>query len=146
MKPGAAAFPDSNTIVMAETVARVDTIWRVDMREQTVQRLVVPHRAHFPNSDWSEAGSLSPDGQIAAMSFDQNTGTFPYVTESAHWSGKHIAIVRVQPPETLEMFPSGSAQRISAFAVDHRLGKIVLMIFRDKRWQRYEFGDQAQPN
>src|SRR5438445_2411026 len=134
MKPGAAAFPNSNTIVMAETVARVDTIWRVDMGEQTVQRLVVPHRAHFPNSDWSEAGSLSPDGQIAAMSFDQNTGNFPYVTEGAHWSGKHIAIVRVQPLETLKMFPSGGAQRISAFAVDHRLGKIVLMIFRDKRW------------
>jgi hypothetical protein len=146
MKPGAAVFPNSNTIVMAETVARIDTIWRVDMREQAVRRFVVPHRAGFPNSDWSEAGSLSPDGQIAAMSFDQNTGNFPYVTEGAHWSGKHIAIVRVQPLGIVTIFPAGSAQRIAAFAVDHRNGKVILAIFRDDRWQRYELGDQTRPN
>jgi hypothetical protein len=147
MRPGAAAFPDSNTILMAETVFRVDTVWRVNMREQTMQRLVIPHYTHFPSSDWSEAASLSPDGQIVGVSFDQNTGDFPWgLVESAHWSGKHIAIVGVQPLRTITIFPSGRAQRISAFAVDHRLGKIVLLAFHDGRWQRHEFGDQARPN
>lgn len=138
--------PEANTILIAETVFRVDTIWRVDMQEQTMQRLVVPHNAHFPNSDWSENATLSPDGQVMAVSFDQNTGTFPYVTEGAHWSGKHIAIVRVQPLGMVTLFPSGGAQRISAFAVDHRAGKIILLVFNDKRWQQHEFSDQARPN
>ncbi len=146
MVPHVAVTPDANTILIAETVFRVDTIWRVDMREQTMQRLVVPRHAHFPNSDWSENATLSPDGQIMAVSFDQNTGNFPFVTEGAHWNGKHIAIVRVQPLGLVTLFPPGGAQRISAFAVDHQAGKIILLTFNDKRWQRYEFGDQAQPN
>jgi hypothetical protein len=146
MVPEAAAMPSTNTILLAESVVRVDTVWRLDMQEQTMQRLVVPHHAHFPNSDWSEAISLSPDGQIAAIAFDQNTGNFPWITEGAHWSGKHIAIVRVQPLAAVTVFPSGGAQRISAFAVDNRQGKIILMIFRDKHWQRYEFSDHPSPN
>jgi hypothetical protein len=147
MVPGAAAFPDSNTILIAETVARTDTVWRVNMREQTMQRLVVPRHAHFPNSDWSEAISSSPDGQIAAVSFDQNTGDFPWgLVESAHWSGRHIVFVRTAPPEIIAVFPPGGTERISAFAVDHRAGKIILLAFHDERWQRYEFSDQPHPN
>jgi hypothetical protein len=146
MVPEAAAMPNANTILLAESVARVDTVWRVDMQEQTMQRSVVPHHAHFPNSDWTEAISLSPDGQLAAIAFDQNTGNFPWITEGAHWSGKHIAIVRVQPLASVTVFPSGGAQRISAFAVDHRQGKITLMVFLDKRWQRLNFSDHPSPN
>lgn len=90
MVPHVVVTPEANTILLEETVFRVDSIWRLDMREQTMQRLVAPHCAHFPRS---ESAALSPEGQIMAVSFDQDTGYLRYLTERAHWSGKHIAIV-----------------------------------------------------
>jgi hypothetical protein len=144
MVPHVVVTPEANTILLEETVFRVDSIWRLDKREQTMQRLVAPHYAHFPNSDWSENAALSPEGQIMAVSFDQNTAYLRYLTERAHWSGKHIAIVRVQ---RLGMVTFSVWRRPAhlSFCCGPPSGKNHLARFNDKGWQRYEFSDQARP-
>jgi hypothetical protein len=144
MVPHAITAPNPNTVLLGETVVGVDTIWRVDMRTEMMERLVVPRRAHFPNEDQEFVATLSPDCQIAAVSFEQFTANFPWLTEGTHWTGSHIAIVQVRPLQTLGIFPRGRAAHISAFAVDHRDGKVILLVFSSGRWERYEFSDQPR--
>jgi hypothetical protein len=145
MVPGAFVSPSADAILLAETIPihEVDTIWRLDMRSQTMERLVLPCRVHFPSMEGAGSASLSPDDEVAAISFDQFTHKFPWLTEDMRWAGKHIALVRVRPLELLGIFPPGSAQRISAMAVDHRDGNIILLTLRRDRWERQELHTTA---
>ena len=100
-------------MLLGESAVGVDTIWRVDMQTQATERLVIPRRAHFPSYDHAFTATLSPDGQIAAVSFDQFTANFPWLTENIHWTGSHIVIVQVRLcryPRSLRAAELGTSQ------------------------------------
>jgi hypothetical protein len=134
--PNALAALDPNTLLIAEG----NTIWRVDIHKQTLQRFVLPKRRHFPNFEGIDGPVVpSPDGQVLAFLLEQSALAFPYLVDNYVFKGADIAVVRAQPFQLLGIVPHQRAVYHPGFAVDHRQGKATLLVYWRDRWERREF-------
>jgi len=136
MLPDTFAASDPNTVLIAES----DTIWRIDIKKQNLERFVLPKRSHYPRFEGIHGpAALSPDGQVLAVPLVQQTVAFPYFLDNYVYKGTDIAVVRLHPFRLLGILPHGRAIYTPAFAVDHRQGKATILVYREDHWERHEF-------
>ena len=133
--PGTFAAPDGNTIV----VAQGDTVWLVDLQEQTVERLVVPKRFHFPQSEEIYgAAAISPDEKIVALPLVKESLAFPYLVDNYVYKGTNFAVVQLHPFQLLGILPGAGPKSWAACAIDDRGGHVIALIFHEDHWERTE--------
>jgi len=141
MDPNTFASLDPNTLLIAESVAvEGNTIWRVDIQKRTLQRFVLPKRRHFPNFENIDGPAVpSPDGQVLAFLLEQGAVAFPFLVDNYVYKGADIAVVQVQPFRLLGIVPHQHGVYHPWFAVDHRQGKVTILVYWRNRWERREF-------
>jgi hypothetical protein len=140
--PHSFAAPDSDTVLVAEG----NTLWHVDMRAHTVDRLVLPKRTHFPNSEGAYiASAISPDGQIIAVPLNLHALRFPYLADNYVYKGTDIAVIRVRPLQLLGILPHEGTPGPVAFAVDHHQEKVTILVYRRNHWDRRELDARLKP-
>ena len=133
--PHSFAAPDSSTILAAEG----NTVWRVDTQTQTEDRLVLPKRQRFPKvEDIHGAAAISLDGQVIAVPISRYAVAFPYLVDNYVYRGTDIAVVRVRPLQLLGILPHEGPPGPVAFAVDHRQGKVTILLYQKHQWRRVE--------
>ncbi len=135
MLPGTFAAPDGNTIFVAETGA----VWLVDMQKQTLSRLTMPKRFHFPKfEEIHGAASLSPDGKVVAVPLVKEAVAFPYLVDNYVYKGTDFAVVQLDPFQLLGILPGVGPKSLASCAIDDRQGHVVALIFRGNHWERTE--------
>jgi hypothetical protein len=135
LSPGAFAALDPDVIVFGEEVR----VWRVNVREQTIKRLELPDRPHFPHLDHIEGpAAISADSQILAMRIIRSRFAFPFMTEKTVYQGADIAVIRQDPFELLGILPHRRNDYTPAIAVDHRQGGTTVLVYRKDHWERHE--------
>jgi hypothetical protein len=133
--PTSFAAPDPDTVLMAEG----NRLWRVDMRGQSIDSLVLPMRAHFPSLDaFARAAAISPDGQVAAVALNLDALAFPYLVDGYVYKGTDIAVVHVRPLKLLKIVRDDGAPNPVGIAVDHRQGRVTILFYRKDHWERRE--------
>jgi len=138
MWPSAFAAPDSNTVIVAETVAGEDTVWRVDMQKRSVDRFALPHK-HFVGYNGLHNAALSPDGEVLAILLDQIDLGFPYLVDNYVFKGTDVAVMQVRPFRLLGLIPHKDSGYTGGLAVDHREGKATVLVYREGHLERREF-------
>lgn len=144
--PDTFAAPDSHTILIAENVSGVNTLWRVDVQKQTLGRLALPKRLHLPQfEEIHGAATLSPDGGVLAVSLLQYASARPNRVDNYMYKGTDIAVVQLHPMRLLGILPHGRALDTPALAIDHRQGKATLLVYQQDHWVRQKFSDAPHP-
>jgi len=139
MSPGTFAAPDGSTVAVAETVAGLNTIWLADVQKQTLNRLTLPKRLHFPNSEEIHgAAALSPDGEVAVFPLVKEAVAFPYLMDNYDYKGTDFAAVQLHPLRLLAILPGAGPKSFGACAVDHRQGHVAVLVFRENHWEHVE--------
>ncbi len=138
MWPGALAAPDSNSIVIAETVSGKDTVWRVDMQKKSIDRFALPHH-HFLKYNGMQNAALSPDGEVFAVLLRQMKIAFPYLVDNYVFTGTDVVVMQVRPLRLLGLIPHKDSSYTTALAVDHREGKAIVLVYRQGHLERQEF-------
>ena len=142
MSPGTFAALDGNAIVVAET----STVWLVDMEKQTLSRLTIPKRFHFPRFEEIHAPAvLSPDGQVVAVPLVSEAVAFPYLADNYVYKGTDFAVVQLHPFQLLDILPGAGPNSLPSCAIDDREGHIVALIFRQNHWERTELKRSSPP-
>jgi len=147
--PSAFAAPDLNTIVFGEGT----TIWAVNTEAQTIHRLVLPKRPHFPSfEEIGDQVALSPDGQVVAVTVNRSRLAFPFLVDNYVYQGTDIAVIQIDPLRLLGVLRYGRtvyAPTVQGpkpgFAIDHRQGRVTALVYRHGRWEREEFNGVPQP-
>jgi hypothetical protein len=131
--PGTFATPDGDTIV----VAQGDTAWLVDLEAQTVERLVVPKRFHFPKSEGIYgAAAISPDEKIVALPLVKESLAFPYLVDNYVYKGTDFAVIQLHPFQLLGILPGAGPKSRASFAIDDREEHVIALIFHRDHWER----------
>ena len=140
--PGTFAAPDGNTIVAAQG----DTAWLVGLQEQTLERLVVPRRFHFPNSEGIfGAAAISPNEKIVVLPLVKESLAFPYLVDNYVYKGTDFAVVQLHPFQLLGILPGAGPKSWASCAIDDRSGHVVALIFRGNHWERTELRRSPHP-
>jgi hypothetical protein len=135
--PGTFAAPDANTILFAEG----STLWWLNMEAQNFDRVDLPKHSL---ADRLGAASLSPDAQALAIGIPRYRLAFPFLMDNYVYEGMDIAVVQLNPFRLLTVLPHGHTVYTPAFAVDHRQGKIIVLVYRQDHWERQELGDSPR--
>jgi hypothetical protein len=140
-RPDSIDYPDASTAIMANTSADRDVVWRADLGTHSGEQIELP-RARSPNSDRvTGERSLSPDGRIFAFSrLNFSYGHF----DSFRYKGNDVVLVQVKLLRLLGVVRPERESYISAFAVDHRDSKAIVLFLSDGKWQRKEVAFQDQ--
>jgi hypothetical protein len=138
MWPRAFAAPDSNSILIAETVSGKDMVWRVDMQKRSIDRFELPHN-HFVKYNGLRDIALSPDGEVLAVLLNQIELGFPYFVDNYVFRGTDVAVIQARPFRLLGMIPHRDSSYTAALAVDHREGKATVLVYRQGHQERQEF-------
>jgi hypothetical protein len=140
MRPGTFVAPDLNTLLIAESVDGNDTVWRVDVQSQVLDRLVLPQH-HFLKYDAMRGGTLSPDADVFAVLLGQYKIAFPYIVDNYVYEGDDIVVLQVKPLRVLGIVPHRGAKYTQGLSVDHRNGKATVLVYRQDHWERRDFDD-----
>lgn len=134
--PGSFAAPDADTIVVAER----RQIWTVHVNDQRLERMHIPRRWVFPNSEGIFGTvALSPDGSIAAFPLEQrHTPFLSFFHDYSAYVGTDFAVVDLPRRRQLRIVRGGGPGDVIACAVDHRQGRVSLLIFREDHWERMQ--------
>ena len=143
MTPATFAAPDPNTILISESVGGDDTVWRVDIQKQTLDRFVLPAH-HFLKYNAMHDGVLSPDRKVLALRRSQYKIAFPYIVDNYVYKGDDVVVLQAMPLRLLGIVPHRAAEFTRGLAVDHRNDKATVLVYQHDRWEHYDFSD-AQP-
>ena len=140
--PEVFAAPDRNTVILAEGAR----LWRVDVQAQAIDSVTLPVRSHFPSLvPQAEAAAISPDGQIAAVAMTESALAFPYLVDNHNYNGREVAVVQLRPLKTLGVVRNDGPREPSGLAVDHRKGKVALLMYGKDGWQRRDLPEASRP-
>ena len=140
MTPATFASPDPNTILISESVGGDDTVWRVDIQKQTLDRFVLPEH-HFLKYNAMHDGVLSPDRKVCALLRSQYKIAFPYMVDNYIYKGDDVVVIQVMPLRLLGIVPYRGANFTRGLAVDHRNGRATVLVYQQDRWEHYDFND-----
>jgi hypothetical protein len=137
--------PTADSIMFAEYGGRGAILWRVNVGVQSADPLVMPSR-HFPSimlhpamvSAGASAAVQSPDGEVVAVPLPHGVLAFPYLTDDYVYKGTDVAVVRVEPLQLLAVVQHEHRSDPIAFAVDHRQGRVTVLVRRNDGWERTE--------
>ena len=115
-------------------------VWQVNEPAQTVDRLVLPTRSHFPSYEAVQTfgqAPLSPDGEVVAIPVARSRRASPFLTDSDNYQETKSAIVQLHPLRLLNILQVGQkGDDLLGYAVDHRHGQTTVLIYRGGHWER----------
>jgi len=127
--------PADNLIVLGEGTA----IWSIDTNAQMVRRYVLPRQPHFPSFEQIyRPVALSHDGQFMAVAVARSRVAFPFIVDNYVFQGVDIDIIQIDPLRLVEVYHCGRTEFMPGFAIDHRQGKVTILLYRNNRWERKE--------
>ena len=139
--PSAFAASDPNMVVFGEGT----TIWAVNTQSQTIHRFVLPKQPHFPSFEQIDRRvALSPDGQVLAVEVDRSRLAFPFLVDNYVFQGSDIAVIQINPFRLLGVLRYGRTAYAPGFAIDHRHGRVTVLVYRHDRWERDEVIGEPQ--
>ncbi len=86
---------------------------------------------------WGD-GSMSPDGEIAVFPLSKHRLAFPYIVDNWVSAGADFAVVQLHPLRLLRIVHGENGNNVTSCAVDHRDGRVELLIFRNNQWAHVE--------
>jgi hypothetical protein len=137
------AYPSSSTLVFGgypeNRLARSHFIWIANLVDGTVQQI----RLHSSFHDDSMTGqfALSSDGDFLAFSVSMSKLGCCFVDNYIDEGGRLLIVDIKNKRQVAEVRPLDH-QHPLGFAIDHRDGKIVLLVNWGKEWERTEYSDQ----
>ena len=133
--PSAFVAPDLNLIVFGEGT----TVWAVNKEAQAIRRYVLPRRPHFPSFEQIDGrAALSSDGQVVAVAVNRSRLAFPFLVDNYVFQGTDIAVIQIDPLRLLGVLRYGRTAYAPGFAIDHRQGRVTVLVYRHNRWERDE--------
>jgi hypothetical protein len=152
--PPAVAFPTPTSIVFAETgwSAGVGSghLWHVDLALGSI-RVVDLHKdigealLHGLGLTWFEdVGSpavLSPDGLFVAIRIRLTTTGPPYIVDSYISKGSRLVVVDLHRMRVVSSISPEHDREPVSFSLDHRDGKVTLLVNWKDGWKRLQFSD-----
>jgi hypothetical protein len=139
-QPGTFAAINADTVLVAETVFGKDTIWRVNIPTQSIDRFVV-HR-HFLKYNALADSTLSPDAEVYAVLLEQLGNTFPYLMDNYVFRGTDVILMQTHPFRLLLKIPHADSSFTAGLAVDHRDGKTNVLVYRRGHWEHHALVDK----
>lgn len=143
MWPGAFAGLSGDSILIAETVDGKDGLWKVNMQDQTLDRFVLP-KGHWVKYNGVKQASLSPDGEVLALLIDQIKLGFPYFVDNYQFKGTDVLVMQLHPFRLLARIPHTDSTLTTGLAVDHRLGKVFILLYRRGHVERISLSERAE--
>lgn len=132
---------DLNEVVFGQGTA----IWAVNTETQAIHRYVLPEQPHFPSFEQiGRRAALSPDGQVMALDIYRSRLAFPFLVDNYVFQGTDIAVIQIDPLRSLGVLKYGRTGYVPGFAIDHREGRITVLIYRHGRWERVDLTSSSQ--
>lgn len=131
---------NAREVMVAETVNGKDTVWRVKMSPEGIDRFVLPHQ-HFLKYNGLVQSALSPDGEVYAMLLQQREIGFPYFVDNYVFKGTDVLVLGTHPLRLLGTIPREDSSFTTGLAVDHRDGKARVLVYRKGQWDHREFAE-----
>ena len=139
--PNMFAAPDLGMIVFGEGTS----VWAVNTEAQAIRRYVLPRRPHFPSFEQiGGQAALSSDSQVVAVAVNRSRLAFPFLVDNYVFLGTDIAVIQVDPLRLLGVLRYGRTAYAPGFAVDHRQGRVTVLVYRHDRWERDEVSGAPQ--
>jgi len=152
--PPAVAFPTPTTVVLAETGWSLgfgpSHLWIADLASGTLRVLNLPKDIgaalmHGLGLTWFEEvkgpAVLSPDGGFVVIPIDLTTTGPPYIVDNYVKKGSRLVIVDLQHLRILSSISPEHDREPVGFALDHRDGKVTLLVNWQEGWKRLQFDD-----
>lgn len=149
---GAMAFPSSSTILLADSGTSMgfgpSHLWVVCQSNGSVRVVDLPKDIgevllHGLGLNWFEdVGSpavLSPDGRFLAVPITLTTTGPPYIVDNYVSVGVRFVIVDLMRLRIVSSVRLKDARESISFALDHRDGKVTLVVSANDAWKRLEF-------
>lgn len=133
--PIAFVAPDLDLIVFGQGT----TVWAVNTEAQAIRRYVLPRRHFFPNFEEIDGrAALSSDGQVVAVAVNRYRLAFPFLVDNYVFQRTDIAVIQIDPLRLLGVLRYGRTAYAPGFAIDHRQGRVTVLVYRHGRWERDE--------
>ena len=152
--PPAVAFPSATSVVLAETGWSLgfgpSHLWVADLASGSLRVLGLPKDIgaallHGLGLTWFEEvkgpAVLSPDGRFVAVPIGLTTTGPPYIVDNYIDKGSRLVIVDLQHLRILSSISPEHNREPVSFALDHRDGKVTLLVNWQEGWNRLQFAD-----
>ena len=152
--PPVVAFPTSTAVVFAETGWNMgfgpSHLWYADLSAGSIKALAIPKDLsatilHGMGFAWFEnvgnPAALSSDGQFVVVPIRLTTVGPPYVADNYVDKGRKLVIVDLQQMRILCSINPNHNDEPVGFALDHRNGKVTLLVNWQEGWKRLQFAD-----
>jgi hypothetical protein len=126
----AIAYPDENSLITATTRQPEDLITSVDVATHSAQQIALPKTGGHGSYTSVGTGTLSPDGQVFAVS---RTLLSNSLLGDAHSRGTEVDIVQVSPLKIGKVLLKPDADP-SSLSIDHRNGVVTVLSFQGGKW------------
>lgn len=128
----AIAYPSGNSVITATAREPGDLITSVDLAAHSAQQIVLPEAGGQGSYTGVESGTLSPDGQVFAVS---RTVLANSLLGDAHSRGTEVDIVQVSPLKVVGKVLLKPDADPSGLSIDHRNGAVTVLSFEGGRWE-----------
>jgi hypothetical protein len=156
--PEAVAFPSLNRILLADSAGLAmgpAHLWILDSDSNSFRLVNLPKDLgqvllHGLGFGWYEnvEGRIvsSPDGRFAVVPVGLLALGPPYIVDNYESKGQRLVIVDLDHARIMATVQPQSGLRPRAFALDHRNGKVTLLVNWKDQWQRQEFPAEPGPS
>lgn len=148
----AMAFPSPNMIIFADTGASMgfepSHLWVMDLSNGSVRIVDLPKDTgevllHGLGFSWFEdvdsPAVLSPDGRFVAVPITLTKTGPPYIVDNYISAGVRFVIVDLMRLRILSSVTLKDSRAPLSFALDHRDGKVTLLVNTSDAWKSQEF-------
>jgi hypothetical protein len=154
LAPSAIAFPTPTSVVYAETEWSLgfgpSHLWVADLASDSLRGMDLPKDIgaallHGLGLTWLEdvggPAVLSPDGRFVVIPIELTTTGSPYIVDNYVHKGSRLVIVDLQHLRILSSISPERDRQPVGFALDHRDGKVTLLVNWHEGWKRLQFAD-----
>jgi hypothetical protein len=152
--PPAVVFPTPTSIVFAETGWSAGFgpghLWHIDLASGSIQVMDLPKDVgeallHGLGLTWFEdvggPAVLSPDGLFVAIHIGLTTTGPPYIVDNYISKGSKLVVVDLQRMRIIASVLPQYAREPVGFSLDHRDGRVTLLVNWQDGWKRLQFSD-----
>jgi hypothetical protein len=152
--PPAVVFPTPTSIVFAERGWSAGFgpghLWHVDLASGSIRIMDLPKDVgeallHGLGLTWFEdvggPAMLSPDGLFVVIRIRLTTTGPPYIADNYISRGSRLVVVDLHRMRTIASISPEHAREPVGFAMDHRDGKVTLLVNWQDGWKRLQFSD-----
>ena len=127
----AIAYPNGNTLIAATSREPNDLITSVDFTAHIAEELPLPSPGGHGSYTSVVGGTLSPDGQVFAVSRNLLSNSF---SGDAHSHGTEVDIVQVSPLKFIAKVLLKPDADPASLSIDHHNGVVAVLSFQGGKW------------